>query len=1463
MLIAVIMQAQIVTSVTLTPTTISIIPGQTTQITSAILPANALNDTLNWTSSNSSVAMVDQNGILTAISIGTATITATTTDGSNITASSYIQVTPVHVSSISITPSNLTIPVGGTGTITTSILPVNATNTTVTWTSSNVSVATINLSGVVTGLSVGTDTITATANDGSGIIAKSVVTVSNIAVQAISLDNTTLSLSTTSTPVIIIPTFSPSNAVPQYITWTTSNATVATVDQTGKVTPVGVGTTTITATVNGNGVSATCEVTVSSIPVTSITISPTTFNIAIGETNTLVASILPVNASGIGVTWTSNNPAIATVNPNGLVTGIAAGTVEIKATSNDGYGVYSAITGTVSEQLITSISFPYTTLDVYIGTPQLATPNIYPLNATNKQLTWTSSDSGIATVDQNGNITGITNGTATITATALDGSNTTGSFIVTILTGTAPVTGITLANSSTIIYIGTTFALPFTIVPVDAANKNVTWTSSADTVATVNANGLVTALNLGTTVITVTTQDGSFTATCLVNVMYDIVPISNIMFTPSNDSIVIGETITLNPYIIPANATDKTLTYSCNNASIAIVSANGVVTGISVGHAIITALANDGSGVASTFNITVTNGTTQNPTITISPTSTTFPVGLSMQMNAFTNPTSPVSWTSSDTSIATVTNGLVIGIMPGTVTITANISGTTISANSVITIVPTNEILPTSIIISQSNITVPFGQNLYQLSAFIIPNNSTNKSILWSTNNSAIVTVTQNGIFIPHNPGVATIIATTSNGIIATCEVTVTSLQVTYLYLPETISIQKNKSQQIYAQLYPASAVNYPVKWNTSNSSIASVDSSGNITAHSVGTAYIYAHSIQNPNANDTCIVTVVDESILVSQPIPNETIQLGTTTVQPYNFENIFSYTGASTIYYNAISSDASIAQAIVLGNKFAIVGYGPGTATITMYANTCSGLTIESSFDVTITAPAGTNVNCASLQVSESITNIECAGSYTGSAIITATGGTAPYSYKWSNYRSDNTITNMPAGTYSVIVTDANFCSINKTIEITETAPITITPTIVEPTCGNSDGSIDIAVTGGTAPYTYIWNNSATTSSISNLAAHLNTVTVTDGNGCSKTQTFEVNNANAPIVYINNITPSSCNPNNGTIDIGVTGGNGTYTYTWNDGNQNEDRTDLAAGNYSIVVKDDNNCMSILSVIVPTIEFSQPDISLVTVGSETGHNLIIWEKENTDAIEFYSIYRETAADGVFESVGTINYNDPSIFEDATADPQSQSYRYRISATGYCGNESPISAAKAEYKTINTFISQNTENVIIMWDAYEGINFYSYIIYKISGADTVEIGRVPTNINSFVYTTTSGSASGYFVGVELPKALDPYGLLKTESGPFILAMSNIAEAETLIQSIESSSIQIYPTEVTNNFTVDFGSAIENAKVEIFANNGMKAYDSGAITNSTIQIPTTLLAKGSYIVKAQNGNKTVTSTIIIK
>ena len=1378
MFIAFIMQAQLVTSVTLTPTTITITPGQTTQITPAILPANALNDSLNWTSSNTSVAIVNQYGNLTAISIGTATITATTTDGSSISATSLIQVSPVLISSITITPPSLSIPVGGTGTITTSILPANATNTTVNWTSSNVAVATVTMNGLVTGVSAGTATITATANDGSGVI----------------------------------------------------------------------GTSTVS---------------VSSSPVTSITISPSSFNLAIGEIYTLITTITPQTAAGTPILWTSNNPAIATVNQNGIVTGIAAGTAEIRATANDGSGIYSNATVTVSEQLVTSISFPYSILDVYIGTPLLATPNIYPANATNKQLSWTSSNSGIATVDQNGNITGINNGTATITATTTDGTNITGSFYTNILTGTAAVSGISIADASKIIYLGQNAAIPYTILPIDAANKNVTWTSSVDSVATVNPNGLVTTLKLGTTTITATTQDGSFTATCLVTVMYDIVPISSIMFSPSNDSIVVGETITLLPFINPSNATDKTLTYSSNNVTIANVSALGVVTGVGVGHTVILAMANDGSGVAATFDITVTNGSGQNPTITISPTVASVQEGQSTQMYATVTPTSPVFWTSSDTTIAKVNNGTVTGLVPGTVTIKATVSGSTIFASAIITVFAQNDIPATGLVLSQSTISIPLGQNSIQLSAFITPNNTTNKTVYWSTSNSSVVSVNQNGVIIPHNVGEASIIATTPNGITTSCVVYVTSIPVSYLYLPESIVIQKNQTQRIYAQLYPASAVNYPVQWNSNNSSIASVDSSGYITAKSVGTAYIIARSNQNPNANDTCVVTVVDESILVSQPIPDETIQLGTTTVQPYNFENIFTYTGTSPIYYNAISSDASIAQAIVLGNKFAIVGYGPGTATITMFANTCSGLSIESVFDVTITTPAGTNINCASLQVSESITNIECAGSYTGSAIVTPTGGKAPYSYKWSNYRSDNTITNMPAGTYSVTVTDSNFCTIIKTIEILETAPITITPTIIEPTCGDSNGSIDISVTGGTAPFTFLWNNSATTNAISNLAAHLNTVTVTDGNGCSKTETFEVNNANAPIVYVNNITPSSCNPNNGTIDIGVTGGTGTYSYTWNDGNQNEDRADLAAGNYSVVITDDNNCMSILSVLVPTNQFTQPEISLVTVGSETGHNLIIWEKENTDAVDFYSIYRETAADGIFESVGTINYIDPSIFEDVTADPQSQSYRYRISATGYCGNESPISAAKAEYKTINTYLSQNSENIIIMWDAYEGINFYSYIIYKISEADTVEIGKVPTNINTFVYSTTSGSASAYFVGVELPKALDPYGLLKTESGPFILAMSNIAEAETLIQTIENSSIHIYPTEVTNNLTVEFGSTIENAKVEIFASNGVKAYDSGSISNSSIQIPTSVLAKGSYIVKVQSGTTSTSTTIIVK
>ena len=240
--------------------------NQTATLTATVTPANATNKSVTWNSSNTAVATVDANGKVTAVADGTATITATTVDGTNLSATCEVTVAiPVPATGISLnnTMLNLTA-VGQTATLTATVTPANATNKSVTWTSSNTAVATVDANGKVTAVADGTATITATTADGTNLSATCEVTVAiPVPATGISLNNTMLNLTAVGQTATLTATVTPSNATNKSVTWTSSNTAVATVSSTGVVTAQANGNATIIAnTADGTNLTATCTVTV-------------------------------------------------------------------------------------------------------------------------------------------------------------------------------------------------------------------------------------------------------------------------------------------------------------------------------------------------------------------------------------------------------------------------------------------------------------------------------------------------------------------------------------------------------------------------------------------------------------------------------------------------------------------------------------------------------------------------------------------------------------------------------------------------------------------------------------------------------------------------------------------------------------------------------------------------------------------------------------------------------------------------------------------------------------------------------------------------------------------------------------------------------------------------------------------------------------------------------------------------
>ena len=253
-----------------------------------------------------------------------------------------------------------------------------------------------------------------------------------------------------------------------------------------------------------------------------------------------------------------------------------------------------------------------------------------------------------------------------------------------------------------------------------------------------------------------------------------------------------------------------------------------------------------------------------------------------------------------------------------------------------------------------------------------------------------------------------------------------------------------------------------------------------------------------------------------------------------------------------------------------------GATTANLTNVAANTYTLTVTDSKSCTKTATDTLKATGNTIAVSLSASAPTSCTSSTGSITSTVTGGTAPYTYLWSNGATTANLSGIVANSYSVTVTDSKSCTKTATDTLKAAGnTIAVTLSISSAiTCTSSTGSITSTVTGGTAPYTYLWSNGATTANLSNVAASIYTVIVTDNNSCTKTATDTLKAAsNTLAVTLTTGEPTSCTSNTGTISAAVTGGTAPYTYLWSNGAVTQSIGSLVSGTYSVTVTDSKSC--------------------------------------------------------------------------------------------------------------------------------------------------------------------------------------------------------------------------------------------------------------------------------------------------
>lgn len=341
-----------------------------------------------------------------------------------------------------------------------------------------------------------------------------------------------------------------------------------------------------------------------SVSVAGVSLDKTEIVLVEGSSEKLTATVEPANATNKGVTWSSDHEAVATVDQNGTVTARNGGQAIITVTTADGS---KTATCTVNVRVhigvpVQSVGLNKTELALEVGKTGTLEAIVEPSDATNKNVTWSSSNSEVATVD-NGVVTAVSAGTAIITVTTEDGAKTATCKVTVNAPQTVPVTGVTLDKTSLDLKTGDNTTLTATVNPESATNKDVTWISDKPEIAAVEG-GTVTAKAAGTAIIAVTTVDGGKIATCKVTVTPKTVPVSGIQVQGAA-SIYVGDTTKLTATITPDGASNKAVTWDSQNKDIATVDQQGNVKALKAGTATITATAQDGSGISGSFVVTV------------------------------------------------------------------------------------------------------------------------------------------------------------------------------------------------------------------------------------------------------------------------------------------------------------------------------------------------------------------------------------------------------------------------------------------------------------------------------------------------------------------------------------------------------------------------------------------------------------------------------------------------------------------------------------------------------------------------------------------------------------------------------------------------------------------------------------------------------------------------------------------
>lgn len=621
-------------------------------------------------------------------------------------------------------------------------------------------------------------------------------------------------------------TYKPDDVTQKTLVWKSLDTNIVTVDEYGTLTAKAPGMTYIMVSpeYNPNGVYAQCGVIVVA-GCDELELSEKELTMNVDEQKIVKVTLTPKGCT-TALDWNLSDDSIAEVTYDeetnqAVITGKKVGKTIVFVKSDDGPS--AQIDVTVLQPCLNMVFSP-NAYEMKAG--ETYTPNLVktPVDATD-EITWSTYNAGVATVDENGVITGVKTGTTFIQATSSSGR-----VAVIQISVKEGISSVTLKPEATTIEVGQTITLAPEFNPVAAFDKSMDWTVADASVVKIEKEGesnvKVTGLKGGMTLVKGVAKDGGYVVSCLVTVKERA---TSVEVSPTTKFLQKGKSFTVTAKVISDTATDKSVRWSTSKKKVATVSSKGRVKGKKIGTAYITATARDGSGASASCRVRVVRKVTK---ITLNKYTAKLLVGKTLKLKAKVKPKNAtvkgVSWSSSDNSIATVdSSGRVSGISPGLVKIRAKAKdGSGKSAVCLITVI--EPIPATGVDVENNDLIVAKGRQI-QSGIRKAPLNSTD-NIRYYSDDSRVARINQRGKIYANNVGQATVYGETSNGQVGYADVLVV-----------TVNRKKLSFRQYDTETLRVDEINQGVTWYSKNPLIASVDQTGKVTGRRRGVTRIYA----------------------------------------------------------------------------------------------------------------------------------------------------------------------------------------------------------------------------------------------------------------------------------------------------------------------------------------------------------------------------------------------------------------------------------------------------------------------------------------------------------------------------------------------------------------------------------------------------------------------------------------------